>query len=526
MQEYDDIEQFSGGGRISPQESATIYPEGSLRSGNNGNLWINQKDINGRLSWKATPITKQKYPLIRYSEINDQINIWLSDNLKIFYYYFDTPTLFFTYPDGKVLKIKDRLNNLSSEFKKQFDLIRYVEEKNENDLSSDQIMQLVDDLTYDLISLQLYKKLRKPSDIPETPPKPETKNFTSEQLEMFKDWIYPAKFIFLNIDTNDYYFVDDFDEKHQLLIVKGFVDPITYTFSAEEYNSEFFLKFRKLDYNPNASKKLKMITVLWSDNADLDTSVYFTWSAFQDKLKTLKLNADLSAYDKTKVFILWENNKAILDRIDIGKGGGNFNPITKFIGDFLFYEQTAMYWSNFINRRLEAFWNDIQLPETPSKPEKIFKVGDIVKLPTTKLSKKLKINMSFAWDRANQKRQDYLFVNEVIGKKIVLNDYLDADGDGDYFNITLDKIELYEDPLEETEVKTDDTKITSKRTKEFYENNKSKLDKIDSKISNKFIEALAFLSQYEESGEVVYTNQNKSTANDLISRIQNLKKTN
>ena len=66
-------------------------------------------------------------------------------------------------------------------------------------------------------------------------------------------------------------------------------------------------------------------------------------------------------------------------------------------------------------------------------------------------------------------------------------------------------------------------KITSKRTKDFYDSNKSKLDKIDSKISTKFIEALAFLSQYEESGEVIYTKQNKTTANDLISRIKNLK---
>ena len=136
--------------------------------------------------------------------------------------------------------------------------------------------------------------------------------------------------------------------------------------------------------------------------------------------------------------------------------------------------------------------------------------------------------MSVVWDKANEEGQDYLVVNEIAGKKIVLNTYLTSyeDPDGDYFNITLDKIELYEDRLEETEVKTDGTKITSKRTKEFYDNNKSKLDKIDSKISNKFIEALTFLSQYEESGEVIYTKQNKNTANDLISRIQNLKKTN
>ena len=525
MQEYDDIEQFSGGGRISPQESATYYPEGSLRSGNNGNLWINQKDINGRLSWKPTSITKEKYPKIKYNEYEDQISIWLNDTLKIFYYYFDTPTLFFTYPDGKVLKIRDRINNLTEELANQFDITSYNLQKKENDLSYGQILRKVDALTSDLINLQNHKKLRKPNGIPETPSEPETKDFTAEQLEMFNDWIYTSKPIFLNIHTNDYYFLSDFDEKHKMLIVKGFVDQMTYPFSAEKYNNEFHLKFRRLDYNPNASKKLKMITVVYSENADLDTSVYVTWSAFQDKLKTLKLNADFGTYNKTKVFILWENNKAILDRIDIGKGGANFNPNTKFVGDFLSYQTTAMFWSNFINRRTEAFFIDsVEVPETP-KPDTKFKVGDKVKLPLTKLSQKIRKNMSIAWDRANENGQDYLFVNDIIGRKIVLNDYLDKDGDGDFFNLTLDKIELYEDTLEEP-ISDNTNKITSKRTKDFYDSNKSKLDKIDSKISSKFIEALAFLSQYEESGEVIYTNQNKTTANDLISRIQNLKKTN
>ena len=147
MQEYDDIEQFSGGGRISPQESATYYPEGSLRSGNNGNLWINQKDINGRLSWKATAITKEKYPKIKYNEYEDQMSIWLTDTLKIFYYYFDNPTLFFIYPDGETLRITDRLNNLTEELANQFDIKKYDLEKNENDLSYGQILRKVDALT-------------------------------------------------------------------------------------------------------------------------------------------------------------------------------------------------------------------------------------------------------------------------------------------------------------------------------------------------------------------------------------------
>ena len=474
MQEYDDIEQFSGGGRISPQASATYYPEGSLRSGNNGNLWINQKDINGRLSWKATPITKQKYPLIRYNEYEEQISIWLSDNLKIFYYYFDTPTLFFTYPDGKVLRISDRLNNLSSEFQKQFDLITYREEKNENDLSSDLIIQFIDDLTSDLISLQIYKKLRKPNGIPETPSEP-------EKIFEVGDFVISSKGFEKKI-------VGFEGDEARLMDADGYKGVFTFELLTELLHFSKQPKFKEGD---------KIFFPKKQNGYDLGSSA-------KQQIK--------KAIESGIVYFV------IIETTYRRYG----DPIYTYFAGLESEPNSAISFSE-----KECVLYTEPLPETP-KPVTEFEVGDKVKLPSTKLSQKLRINMSVVWDKANEEGQDYLVVNEIAGKKIVLNTYLTSyeDPDGDYFNITLDKIELYEDRLEETEVKTDGTKITSKRTKEFYDNNKSKLDKIDSKISNKFIEALTFLSQYEESGEVIYTKQNKNTANDLISRIQNLKKTN
>ena len=77
-------------------------------------------------------------------------------------------------------------------------------------------------------------------------------------------------------------------------------------------------------------------------------------------------------------------------------------------------------------------------------------------------------------------------------------------------------------PLEKLDGFNISKNITSKTTKAFYENNKYKLDKIDSNISIKFIQALEFLSQYEDSGQDIYTQKNKTIADDLILRIKNL----
>ena len=105
MSKYDYIEEFGGGGRISPQDSATAFPEGTLGRGINGNLWINQKDINGRLSWKPTLITKDKFPDMKIYVYENSIDILLfNDKLGIKYgYNFENSELDFIYPENAYL---------------------------------------------------------------------------------------------------------------------------------------------------------------------------------------------------------------------------------------------------------------------------------------------------------------------------------------------------------------------------------------------------------------------------------------
>ena len=189
---------------------------------------------------------------------------------------------------------------------------------------------------------------------------------------------------------------------------------------------------------------------------------------------------------------------------------------------FLYTFNNGQTWEG---KDLELVYRDEEKTPAPKDFIESFEIGDKVKLPLTKKGLKLKQYMSVVWDNAIKNGEDFLVVNAVDGVKIILNNYLAAyeDNDGDYFNIKLDNIELYE--TSEKPLLPDKSKnITSKTTKAFYENNKYKLDKIDSNISIKFIQALEFLSQYEESGQDIYTQKNKTIADDLISRIKNLKK--
>jgi hypothetical protein len=70
--EYNDNTEYAKGGRISPEQSATIPPLGTLGVGNNGDVWITEADKNGRKSWKPTPITKAFLPLINYGYNDDE----------------------------------------------------------------------------------------------------------------------------------------------------------------------------------------------------------------------------------------------------------------------------------------------------------------------------------------------------------------------------------------------------------------------------------------------------------------------
>lgn len=217
------------------------------------------------------------------------------------------------------------------------------------------------------------------------------------------------------------------------------------------------------------------------------------------------------------------------------------------------------------------------------KIEPKFKVGDRVKLPTTKNGKKLVNNVSVVWDDARKIGQDYLVVNEVFDNNIVLNN--EYGKFGDYFEINLDKIELYttkqpqpkfkvgdrvtfnlvpfatfkvmEKPnyngargkfvyklqnedgrssfssgyedvinliVDETpmDCDADPNLIVSGQVKAFYDLNKNRIDKLNSKFSCKIIKALVSLSEYEKCGSPSSATVTKAKT-DLLSKISKLK---
>lgn len=64
-------------------------------------------------------------------------------------------------------------------------------------------------------------------------------------------------------------------------------------------------------------------------------------------------------YDKVKVEIKWSNGKHIVDRVDVGDNGSDFNPLNEFVGDYLKKQTSVMYESNFNQGERDAVsWKD------------------------------------------------------------------------------------------------------------------------------------------------------------------------
>jgi hypothetical protein len=424
MSKYDYIEEFGGGGRISPQDSATAFPEGTLGRGINGSLWINQKDINGRLSWKPTSITKDKFPDMKIYVYGKSIDILLfDDNLAIKYGYdFEFAEADFIYPEhaylNNLLEVQP-LENLYNEFIKNFNNKEYFENKSSSDPKDLEIKSALQFITTELLYLQNFKNLRKKEEMPQIP----TPKFNVG--DKVKISPYPEEY---EIVKQPFYVKELSNYLYNVKISQGGSVYEQYETALELVNEEEEKNtaFQKIDFlNPSTEENDIIIKSIanYSDGYTLQTK----------RLASIKITINTRDPDK---------------RYDA---------------------------------YIDVFFD---------------KVNNIIKL--SEPSKDIKV-----WSTEIEKitKQTLIQIAEIYYQTL---------------SILVEK--LAEEPI------SDNTnKITSKRTKDFYDSNKSKLDKIDSKISSKFIEALAFLSQYEESGEVIYTKQNKTTANDLISRIKNLK---
>jgi hypothetical protein len=198
-------------------------------------------------------------------------------------------------------------------------------------------------------------------------PQPKEK-WTEKEYLMFKNWIAEDRPILEEISTKNLFRATSVEDGE--FVIENLFSNDRISFTPTNYYEEFFKKFTISYPNDEYSKKVKYIWVWWSENADLDSGLYVTWNSFQNKLKTL--NLDYGGYDKTKVTIVWENYRVIIDRIDIGKSEGDFDPNREFIGDYLSKQTQAHFWSNFSGERTkEALWRDTEeMPELPTpEPE-------------------------------------------------------------------------------------------------------------------------------------------------------------
>jgi len=214
-----------------------------------------------------------------------------------------------------------------------------------------------------------------PEPTPETPKPEQEEKFTASTFEMLKtyeeglpDSEVGSIPIFKDKD-GDIFYVTKVNE-NQAIFVCATTPSSTITITPK--NIEIISDFEILNYNPKGSKKLKKIIVQWSESENFRVAETFnSWKEFQDKAKTVDLTDE--GYVKTKVFILWENNRALMDRVDIGKSESDFYPKRDFIGDYIGNQTSAMYWSNFTSgeRKNEAIWKDTEeMPKpTPEIPK-------------------------------------------------------------------------------------------------------------------------------------------------------------
>lgn len=209
--------------------------------------------------------------------------------------------------------------------------------------------------------------------IPEETPSSE---WSKALLTTFLDWQGGSKPLLQSVETSEYYYVESVN-KYSLKIVNcRSANGIEFT--PYNYNEKFKNKYRNLSTLNPPPKPIEKIVVCWSENGGFEEyETFYTWGEFQNKLLSLEIPEN--GYDKTKIFVVWQNARAIIDRLDIGKMTGDFDPNREFVGDYLLKKGEAMYWSNFSGERsAEALWKDIvEVPEPTPESRWSFKVGDV-----------------------------------------------------------------------------------------------------------------------------------------------------
>jgi len=135
----------------------------------------------------------------------------------------------------------------------------------------------------------------------------------------------------------------------------------------------------------NRKAKLKKFVVLWSEaTSEFDNKECNTWKAANGLLMNIGRKAERRAghgYDKTKIFIEWENGHTITDRLDFSGNDGDFNPFNISVQDYLRPQKGTMYGStlNVGDRDTLISWED---EETTPQPQESAQITEPIQTAT------------------------------------------------------------------------------------------------------------------------------------------------
>jgi len=191
--EHEDNIEYAKGGRISPEQSATIPPLGTLGIGNNEDVWITENDKNGRKSWKPTEIKKDKFYIIKWNAFVDAESIDFDIKFPNFKwklrYLYNQPSyceLRFTSDYNK--ELEGSLTDLKVFFITQFSVDKFNETRGDIIWSGFDVYQEVINIINILEKLQTTGKLRQPkNDNPDFEEEVTLANFSIGDIVLLKD---------------------------------------------------------------------------------------------------------------------------------------------------------------------------------------------------------------------------------------------------------------------------------------------------------------------------------------------------
>jgi hypothetical protein len=490
MTHYDDIEEFKDGGRISPSQSATQPPKGTLGVGINGNVWINVEDKNGRLSWKPTDITTDNFSLIDFSDFTDSRFLFYSDKNGYFfklYYNYDVANCIIQLQDvehPETFKGFDGdLNECNSWFEDNFSVKDY------NTLTS-----TGDGIIFQANVRQLFGMLRY--------------LITNKGLRSIKA---------PNPDEAPKFKIGDKVKLPNTKSGQKLVGGMSNVYDDAKNNGQDYL----------------VVTEVWDNTIMLDTELSKYGDYFSQELDKLELYQEMpepkfKIGDKVKridgeqvmtvVKQIYDTTKKEWDYDLVFVENGNANS--------LFESYLELYYApfqqiDFLKPSTEEL--DILIKAMQNYSDGLTFLSN--RVANVKIKTKTGADFEIVAIFDPQARSVIELLETTTKKDIVSNKITNEsliEISEIYVNLLSQLIEQAEGKTPPKDCEADPNKIISGQVKKFYDLNKTRIEKLDSKFSCKIVQALVSLSEYESCGSPSSVTLPKAKS-DLLSRISNLK---